>query len=270
MRTVPGPIDRESPVRYAAIGDSFTEGVGDEQPDGSPRGWADRVAAGLALALGRPIDYANLAIRGRLLAPIVTEQLDAALALDPMPTLLSLNGGGNDMMRPGTDIDQLAEQTIHAIDRCAAAGVSVLLLSGADPSARLPFGRTIHRRASELTAAIRSRLGDRELTFVDAFSDPLLPRAEYWSPDRLHLAPAGHARVAELVLTALGLEAEPAVAPSPPPREGWWAEARYYRQHVAPWVHRRLRGRSSGDDRAPKYPRWTTVTTGPADRCPAP
>ncbi|MCA1943472.1 MAG: SGNH/GDSL hydrolase family protein, partial [Yonghaparkia sp.] len=28
---------------YAAIGDSFTEGMGDERPDGTPRGWADLV-----------------------------------------------------------------------------------------------------------------------------------------------------------------------------------------------------------------------------------
>ena len=33
---------------YAAIGDSFTEGMGDERPDGAPRGWADLVAAALA------------------------------------------------------------------------------------------------------------------------------------------------------------------------------------------------------------------------------
>ena len=35
---------------YIAIGDSFTEGVGDERRDGSVRGWADLVALGLALA----------------------------------------------------------------------------------------------------------------------------------------------------------------------------------------------------------------------------
>ena len=37
-------------IRYVAIGDSFTEGVGDEYPDGTPRGWADRLAEKLAEA----------------------------------------------------------------------------------------------------------------------------------------------------------------------------------------------------------------------------
>ncbi|OLM15547.1 putative secreted protein [Pseudonocardia sp. Ae505_Ps2] len=87
-------------MRYVAIGDSFTEGVGDEDAAGVPRGWADRVAAGLAGASGEPVHYANLAVRGRLLADVVGPQLDAALALDPAPTLITLNGGGNDMLRP--------------------------------------------------------------------------------------------------------------------------------------------------------------------------
>ena len=57
-------------VRYVAIGDSFTEGVGDELPDGTPRGWADLTAEGWARSLGEPIEYANLAIRGKLAWPV--------------------------------------------------------------------------------------------------------------------------------------------------------------------------------------------------------
>lgn len=75
-----------------AIGDSFTEGVGGDLPDGRVRGRADLVALGLALASTEPVIYANLAIRGRLLAPILAEQLDAAITLKP--ALLSINGGG--------------------------------------------------------------------------------------------------------------------------------------------------------------------------------
>ncbi|WKK71338.1 hypothetical protein Q0F99_18160 [Rathayibacter oskolensis] len=40
-------------VRLVAIGDSFTEGVGDELPDGSARGWADIAAQGLGGCDGR-------------------------------------------------------------------------------------------------------------------------------------------------------------------------------------------------------------------------
>ncbi|MEV4345769.1 SGNH/GDSL hydrolase family protein [Actinoplanes sp. NPDC049596] len=247
-------------TRYVAIGDSFTEGLGDTLPDGSERGWADLVAAGLAAAEGKPVQYANLAIRGRLLEPIVTEQLDAALSLSPPPTLLSLNGGGNDMMRPGGDMIRLAGMTERAIQRCLEAGVRVLLLSGADPSERLPFGSTMRRRGELLTNAVAKFIDRYDITFVDVFHDQEIRRAGYWSADRLHLNDNGHRRVASLVLAALGHPAEAHVI-DPGPAEGRrvLTEARYYREHVLPWINRRLRGQSSGDNRAGKYVDWTEI-----------
>lgn len=287
-------------MRYVAIGDSFTEGVGDDQPDGSVGGWADRVASGLAAARGETIHYANLAIRGRLLEPIVTEQLDAALALSPPATLLSLNGGGNDMMRPGADIDRLIRLTETAVERCCAAGVSLLLLSGPDPSGRLPFGGLMRRRGVQLTTAVRDLATRRGLVFVDLYNDEEVRDPVYWSPDRLHLNPLGHQRVATAVLTALGYDvpalgydvsahrpdgSRPGAVPADTPpglasptaptaaspiatapaeaRRPLSEEVRYYREHVLPWIGRRLRGQSSGDGRGPKYPTWSTIDKRP-------
>jgi lysophospholipase L1-like esterase len=247
-------------TRYVAIGDSFTEGLGDTLPDGTERGWADLVAAGLAAGEGEPISYANLAIRGRLLEAIVTEQLDAALALDPLPTLLSLNGGGNDMMRPGSDMAPLVEMTEKAIRRCLDAGVKVLLLSGADPSNGLPFGSSMRRKGEALTEAVAPFASRYDLVFVDMFRDVEIRRPGYWSPDRLHLNANGHRRVASRVLTALGHPTEAHVIEAGPAgRGGVLAEARYYREHVLPWIGRRLRGESSGDARTGKYETWTTI-----------
>jgi lysophospholipase L1-like esterase len=248
---------------YAAIGDSFTEGVGDELPDGSLRGWADLVAAGLA-AGGHTVHYANFAVRGRLLEPVITEQLTAALALTPKPTLMTLNGGGNDMMRRHTDGDRLIGLTEAAVRRCAEVGVELVLLSGADPSARLPFGSVLRRRGEQLTAALRELAERHAVRFVDVFHDREIHRPGYWSPDRLHLAAPGHQRVAGLVLTALGHD--PADAPTElPPDQArrLRSELRYYREHVVPWVSRHARGRSSGDGRSGKYLDWVPVEGGP-------
>src|SRR6476469_2446101 len=116
-------------MRYVAIGDSFTEGVGDELPDGTVRGWADLVAEGLAgKAGGEPVHYANLAVRGRLLDSIVRDQVPAALGLTPAPTLVTFNGGGNDVMRPGVELRQLLELTELAVRQVADAGVRLVLL----------------------------------------------------------------------------------------------------------------------------------------------
>ena len=101
--------------RYVALGDSFTEGLWDV-PDGEPpvtaeteppglvcRGWADLLAGHLAERArltdpdGEPVRYANLAVRGRLLGPILTRQVPAALELGA--DLVSLIGGGNDLLR---------------------------------------------------------------------------------------------------------------------------------------------------------------------------
>jgi lysophospholipase L1-like esterase len=249
-------------MRYVAIGDSFTEGLGDEQPDGTLRGWADLVAAGLTTDQDEPVQYANLAVRGRLLEPIVTDQLETALKLSPPPTLMTLNGGGNDMMRPGMDPARLVQLTEHAVRRCVESGVRLVLLSGADPSARLPFGSVMRRRGEALTVATVAMAARYDLEFVDVFHDVEIRRPGYWSADRLHLNAAGHQRVAGLVLTAMGHPAAAhTVDPGPAPSRRMLAEARYYREHVLPWLQRHLRGRSSGDNRTGKYLDWTTIGT---------
>lgn len=271
-------------MRFVAIGDSFTEGVGDVRADGGLRGWADLVAAGLSAALaerGEPVQYANLAIRGRLLRPIVTDQLEAALALDPAADLLTLNGGGNDMLRPGVRLDQLVELTEHAIRRCVEAGVRPVLLSGADPTAQLPLGRMVHRRAAYLTATLAEVCARHGVTLVNCFADQEIRDSRYWTADRLHLNSHGHERVAGLVLHALGFAPVPAAFaasaasaatlattsdPTSDPTsaaasaQGVATNARYYREHVLPWINRRLRGRSSGDNREAKHPNWQLVT----------
>ena len=250
-------------MRYVAIGDSFTEGVGDTQADGTDRGWADLVAAGLATAAGEPIHYANLAVRGRKLAAILDEQLPAALALNPAPTLITLNGGGNDMLRPSMDEGRLIALTERAARMCAAAGVALVLLSGADPSQHLPFGSTLRRRGRFLTDAILE-LGQRyDIRVVSVFDDQEVRRLSYWSVDRLHLGVHGHRRVSTLVLRGLGYDvAEYRLPVDVETSRRASAEARFYIEHVVPWIGRRLRGRSSGDGRHGKHLDWVMVTTG--------
>ena len=65
---------------FVALGDSFTEGMSDELPDGSYRGWADLLAARLA-AREPGFRYANLAVRGKL----ALYATDEAFAQDTPP-----------------------------------------------------------------------------------------------------------------------------------------------------------------------------------------
>lgn len=234
---------------YVAIGDSFTEGVGDDLPDGRVRGWADLVAHGLALASSDPVLYANLAIRGRLLAPIVDEQLDAAIALRPQ--LLSINGGGNDILRPRLSIESIADRLEAAVDRATSSGIHVVLATGANPTGNLPLGSVFHARGDQLADAVLRRLPKNGVTLVDNWADAELADIRYWSRDKLHLNPHGHRRVAGNVLAALEVSIPDAGADQivDEPRQ---RTAAYWREYVLPWIGRRLTGRSSGDDRLPK------------------
>ena len=246
-------------IRYVAIGDSFTEGVGDELADGRVRGWADLVAQGLADATGEAVEYANLAIRGKLLGPILAEQLEPAIALGP--TIVSFNGGGNDMLRPRTDLAAIIAATEGALTRIQSAGIEPLLLAGANPTGGIPGGTSVSRKGSELTAAaggVATRLGIR---FSNNWDDAELAHSQYWSRDRLHLAPVGHHRVAANVLAALGYPAPDdwVTTAGPLGRPTAREQLAYTREHVLPWIGRRLTGRSSGDGRAAKYAEFVTV-----------
>ncbi len=261
-------------MRIVSIGDSFTEGVGDKRPDGTPLGWADRVAMGFAAAHpGDEVWYANLAVRGRLILPIATDQLDAALALTPPPTHLTFNGGGNDMLRPGYSDDRMKALITRVLDSCEAAGVHAIILSGPDPSDRLPAGQRMRELGTRLTEVVERLVdGRRNATFVDNFRNSESRQAPYWSPDRLHLNSLGHQLVASRVLTALGVPTPaPVVNAADAPRGGplgWVAgEARYYVVYVLPWLGRRLLGKSSGDGRQPKFPTWVRISADGEPPC---
>jgi lysophospholipase L1-like esterase len=235
---------------FVAVGDSFTEGVGDELPDGTVRGWADMVATGLALSRSpEQLTYANLAIRGRLLAPIIADQMDAAIAL--APALLSLNGGGNDILRPRVSVESIADTLVAAAVRATRTGIHVVLASGANPTRHLPLGSAIEKRGNRLAAAVRAQLPLDHVTFVDNWADEELTRLDYWSLDKLHLGTLGHRRVAANVLAALHV-AIPDVAADAVPDSSRPRTVAYWREYVLPWIGRRLTGRSSGDAREPK------------------
>ncbi|HIY65924.1 MAG TPA: SGNH/GDSL hydrolase family protein, partial [Candidatus Agrococcus pullicola] len=134
--------------KYVAIGDSFSEGYGDEIDGEGPRGWADLVAGRLATAQDVPVEYANLAIRGRKIAAILDEQLDAAISL--APDVISINGGGNDIMRPRVSPAWVSSRLLIAARRIMAAGITPILVSGANPSGVMPLGSVMQRRGDAL------------------------------------------------------------------------------------------------------------------------
>ena len=251
--------------RFVALGDSFTEGVGDDDParPNGVRGWTDRVAEQLA-AREPDVRYANLAIRGRLLRQVLSEQLEPALAMDP--DLVTLYAGGNDLMRPRVDIDALAGEYDTAVGRFAETGATVVLFTGVDGVAD-PVFRRMRGRTAIYNEHIRLIAAAHGARLVDMWAMRRLRDRRLWSPDRLHLNALGHTEVAIAVLDALG---EPhdlspaALGPLPvvDPKQQRAEDRRWAREHALPWVGRRLRGQSSGDLIGPKRPILAPVDYG--------
>lgn len=249
---------------FVAMGDSFTEGMDDPYPDGTYRGWGDLVAARLALDSGPGFGYANLAVRGRLLDQVIDEQLEATLAMHP--DLVSFAAGGNDVLRRRMDPAGLVARVDRMVGRLRSAGVQVMLFRFADITVSLPGQRIVGPRANALNEGIRALAVRHDAILIDLFADDTFRNTAMWSTDRLHLSSAGHRRVAGHVLTALGVGVEEdwlLVPPTPAPTPWVLArgsDLRWARQHLAPWLKRRLVGESSGDQVTAKRPALAPIT----------
>ncbi|GAB2862201.1 SGNH/GDSL hydrolase family protein [Actinoallomurus bryophytorum] len=241
---------------YVALGDSFTEGLDDPDPAGGYRGWADRLAAHLAAADG-DLRYANLAVRGRLLRQVVADQVPRAIEL--RPDLISFSAGGNDLLRPRTDPDALAEVVEDATRRLRETGADVVLFTSFDTRG-VPVLRHVRGKLATYNLHVRSIADRYDCRLVDLWSMRVLLDPRAWALDRLHLSAEGHRRVALAIAEILGVPAaddwrEPWPAALP---VGWLSSRRsdleWARAYFLPWIQRRLQGRSSGDEVTAKRP----------------
>ncbi|MFV2194720.1 SGNH/GDSL hydrolase family protein [Nocardiopsis sp. LOL_012] len=249
-------------LSYVALGDSFTEGMSDPYPDsdtvpeGRYRGWADRVAGHLADHVGE-VRYANLAVRGRLIAQIRDEQMEPAAEM--APDLVTLCAGGNDIIRPGADPDRTVELFEDMVARLSATGARVVVFTGFDTNWQ-PVMRHLRGRIATYNMHMRAVADRYGCDVVDLWSMGCLSDPRAWSWDRLHLSPEGHRRVALRTCEVLGVPvAGRWDAPWPPPEPRAWRTARqedlhWAREFLVPWIGRRLSGRSSGDGLGPKRP----------------
>lgn len=242
---------------FVALGDSFTEGVGDrdERLPNGVRGWADRVAEKLAKA--EPgWEYSNLAIRSKRLRHVVSEQLEPALAMKP--ALITLYAGGNDILDIGTDMAVLMDDYEKLVARLAGSGATVVLFTGFDVKVSavlelLKKRNTIYnRRVRDIAAKYGAVLVD--YWCLDAFHDQRM-----WDSDRLHMSKAGHKYLAGQVLDQLGVphkiqpkEWEP--LPRLSLREWEQRQRRWVNDWVVPLFGRKIRGVTLGDTLSPRWP----------------
>jgi lysophospholipase L1-like esterase len=242
---------------YVALGDSFTEGVGDrdERLPNGVRGWADRVAEKLAKA-DPGWRYANLAIRSKRLRHVINEQLEPALAMKP--TLVTLYAGGNDILDLGTDMAALMADYETLVARLAGSGATVVLFTGFDVKVSALL-EPLKKRNASYNQRVRDIAAKYGAVLVDYWCLEAFHDRRMWDSDRLHMSKAGHKYLAGQVLDQLGVPHK--IRPKdwdPPVR----LSLREWERHQRRWVHdwvlplfgRKIRGVTLGDALSPRWP----------------
>lgn len=251
--------NRAGYCRYVAIGDSQTEGLWDGDDAVGLLGFADRLAA-MIDALHPGLHYANLAIRGKRITDVLTEQLPEALAM--RPDLITVCAGMNDVIQPGRSFGRALADLDHLHAALGASGATVVTTTFPNVAQFLPLGRLVSTRLARINAAISDAAGHYGFRLVDLYNAASMRELDTWAIDRVHASTKGHILFAAAAAEALNLpdsNHDWADASADPAGLSFSAGARghlrWAHESFVPWIWRRLRGRSSADGRVPKRPR---------------
>lgn len=231
-------------VRFAALGDSTTVGIGDPVPGGW-RGWARLLSE--AMAGSHDVSLCNLAVSGAVVTDVRRQQLPAALA--HRPNLASVIVGVNDTMRSTWDRARIRDELVETASSLHAVGAVLLTARFHDHGAVFGLPRVLRRplycRIDFLNEVYDEVFATYGGLRVDLAAHPQVWSRAFWSVDRLHPSELGHralAREFAMMLNQRGLGFDP---PSADPHGGhlpnWRSDLRWMVTEGAPWFGRRTR-----------------------------
>ena len=255
--------------RYVAIGDSQTEGLWDGNDAVGCLGFADRLAA-MIDSIHPGLHYANLAIRGKLVADVLSEQVPQALAMQP--DLITVCVGMNDVIQPGRSFGRALTNLEYVYAALAESGATVVTTTFPNVAQFLPLGHLVSGRLARINNAIRAAADRYGFRLVDLYHAASMRDLETWDVDRVHASSKGHILFTSAAAEALNLPgsnhdwAEASGSPTRLPfGSRVYGQLRWTQEKLMPWVWRRLRGKSSADGRSPKRPLLEPVTTPSED-----
>ncbi|MFJ4808448.1 SGNH/GDSL hydrolase family protein [Streptomyces longwoodensis] len=186
-----------SPVRFVALGDSLTEGVGDPTGHGW-RGWAALLADGLGAGPGEPVRFTNLAVSGAQTRDVLERQLPAALGL--RPEVAAVVVGVNDTLRRTFDIHAVAARLDRVYGALAGQGAVLLTACLPDPGDVLglpsALGRPLARRQQAVNTVVHALSERYGVVHLHAAEGAWVTDRALWSADRLHPGERGHRHLA--------------------------------------------------------------------------
>ncbi|MFG2845040.1 SGNH/GDSL hydrolase family protein [Kitasatospora sp. NPDC048296] len=229
-------------LRFVALGDSLTEGIGDQVGE-EWRGWAAVLAHTLAPG-GREVRFTNLAYSGALTSDLTTRQLPAALAARPQ--LAAVVVGGNDTLRAGFDIRRTTLELDATLGELSAHGAVLLTACLPDPGTLLrlpaPLACPLARRMRAVNTVVHALTARHRAVHLHIADLPWCAQRGLLSVDRLHPSAEGHRLIARRfhdLLTEAGhpLGPPPATeATEPPPglaADLWWMATKGTRWVIA-------------------------------------
>jgi lysophospholipase L1-like esterase len=188
----------------AFLGDSITQGGA-----GSPVGYVRLVMGGLE-AVGVKAQCIPAGISGHK-----SNQMLARLqkdVLDKKPTFMTLSCGVNDVWHGanGVPLDKYKENITAIVDKCAAAGVKVVMLTAtmihenqanAENQKLVPYNDFLKALAAERKLPLADLNADMQAALKAPHKGNLL------TTDGVHMNPLGNEMMAKGVLRALGVDA---------------------------------------------------------------
>lgn len=235
----------EEPVRFAALGDSVTVGIGDPLPGGGWRGWAALLAEALAPASG--MELGNFARSGALVEDVARDQLPRAL--EQRPSHASVVVGVNDTLRSRFELASIAVRLEETVVSLRGVGAVVLTASLPDPGRMLRMPQVMRRPLARRIQAINAVLDYLAQTYgtvhLDLARHPAIYDPRMWGVDRIHPSERGHRLLAGLFADSLAahgmpLRSRPDPRPSNPPPSAW-SQVYWMATKGTGWVWRRSR-----------------------------
>ncbi|MDQ4052161.1 MAG: SGNH/GDSL hydrolase family protein [Actinomycetota bacterium] len=236
---------RTTYLRFAALGDSTTVGVGDPVPGGGWRGWARLLAD--ALSTSYDVSFCNLAVSGATATGVLAGQLEVGLA--HRPTHASLIVGVNDTMRSTWDPARMRTELLTCADALHGVGAELLTARFHDHGAVLGLPRVLRRPLLARIECVNRIYDEVHATYsgirLDLAACPEIHERASWSVDRLHPSERGHRALARGYAALLHRRGLAFTAPSAEPSGGyppsWRRDVAWMVAEGAPWMGRRAR-----------------------------
>jgi lysophospholipase L1-like esterase len=192
--------------RFAVLGDSIAEGIGEPVEGYRDESWAERITA--ALSRQRPGDFThlNLGVRGLRTAQVRATQLEPALAFGPDLALVVT--GGNDLLRPTFDGDGVEADLDAIVSALRARETEVVTATMFDitlaPTIPEQYKAPLRERLEALADRIRAVARAHQTLHVDCARHPASADPGIYASDLQHANRRGHAIAAAAAIRRLG------------------------------------------------------------------